>query len=87
MKCVFRTHVLEYSLVIVSVVSIGHISTPALAASTLGSMITAVTGYSIIEGLTSALDTMLPSAWTSSQPEFVGLWSQRMSMCHWFHAK
>jgi MATE family multidrug resistance protein len=70
---------LEYSLVITSVVSIGHISTTALAASTLGSMTATVTGYSIIQGFTSALDTMLPSAWTSSQPQLVGLWSQRMS--------
>ena len=74
-----RTHALEYSLVIASVVSIGHISTTALAASTLGSMTASVTGYSIVQGFASALDTMLPSAWTSSQPQHVGLWSQRMS--------
>ena len=70
---------LEYSLVIASVVSIGHLSTTALAASTLGSMTASVSGYSIIQGFGSTLDTMLPSAWTSSQPNLVGLWSQRMS--------
>ena len=58
--------------------SIGHLSTIALAASTLGTMTAAVTGYSIIIGLTSTLDTMLPSAWTSPQPQLVGLWTQRM---------
>lgn len=63
---------------IASIVSIGHLSTTALAASTLGSMTASVTGYSIIQGFTSTLDTMLPSAWTSSQPHLVGLWSQRM---------
>lgn len=73
-----RTHLLEYSLVIASVVSIGHLSTTALAASTLGSMTASVTGFSIIQGFASTLDTMLPSAWTSSQPQLVGLWSQRM---------
>ena len=36
-------------------------------------------GYSIIHGLTSALDTVLPSAWSSTQPQLVGLWAQRMS--------
>lgn len=41
-------------------------------------MTASVTGYSIIQGFTSTLDTMLPSAWTSSQPQLVGLWSQRM---------
>lgn len=75
----FSTQLLEYSLVVVSVVSIGHISTTALAAISLGSMTASVSGYSVIQGLTSALDTVLPSAWTSNQPQLVGLWAQRMS--------
>ncbi|CCL99774.1 uncharacterized protein FIBRA_01796 [Fibroporia radiculosa] len=77
---VFGTHVLEYSLVIASVVSIGHLSTTALAASTLGSMTASVTGLSIVQGFASTLDTMLPGAWTSSQPQLVGLWAQRMAV-------
>ncbi|KAG2003352.1 hypothetical protein CC2G_003960 [Coprinopsis cinerea AmutBmut pab1-1] len=77
---VFGTHLLEYTLIIVPVISIGHISTIALAAISLGSMTASVTGYSIIQGFCSALDTMLPSAWTSSHPEFVGLWAQRMGV-------
>lgn len=64
-----------------SVISIGHLSTTALAAITLGSMTANVSGFSLIQGFTSALDTMLPSAWTSSQPELVGLWTQRMGWC------
>ena len=75
----YSTQLLEYSLVVVSVVSIGHISTTALAAISLGSMTAGVSGYSVILGLTSALDTVLPSAWTSNQPQLVGLWTQRMS--------
>ncbi|KAG7443546.1 MATE efflux family protein [Guyanagaster necrorhizus] len=74
---VWGTHLLEYSLVMASVLSVGHLSTTALAAITLGSMTANVSGLSIIQGFTSALDTMLPSAWTS-QPQLVGLWSQRM---------
>ncbi|KAF8656526.1 hypothetical protein AX16_002490 [Volvariella volvacea WC 439] len=77
---VFGTHLLEYSLVIASVISIGHLSTTALAAISLGSMTASVSGFSVIQGLTSALDTMLPSAWTSSQPQLVGLWTQRMTV-------
>ena len=64
-----------------SIISIGHISTTALAAISLGSMTATVTGYSVIIGLTSALDTVLPSAWTSNQPHLVGLWAQRMGKC------
>lgn len=41
-------------------------------------MTASVSGFSIIQGFASTLDTMLPSAWTSSQPQLVGLWSQRM---------
>jgi len=75
---VCSAQLLEYSLSLASVVSIGHLSTIALAASTLGTIMAGVTGYSIIVGLTSTLDTVLPSAWTSSQPQLVGLWTQRM---------
>ncbi|KAI0284705.1 MATE efflux family protein [Russula aff. rugulosa BPL654] len=94
---VFSTHLLEYSLSIASVISIGHLSTVALAACTLGTMTASVTAYSIIQGLASTLDTMLPSAWTSSQPQLVGLWTQRMAVvvagslipiCYvWFNAE
>ncbi|KAI0031948.1 MATE efflux family protein [Vararia minispora EC-137] len=77
---VLGTHLLEYSLVIASVISIGHLSTTALAASTLGSMTASVTGFSIVQGLASTLDTMLPSAWTSDNPRLVGLWAQRMTV-------
>ncbi|KAL0958292.1 hypothetical protein HGRIS_000439 [Hohenbuehelia grisea] len=77
---VYGTHLLEYSLVMASVISIGHLSTTALAAITLGSMTASVSGFSVIQGFTSALDTMLPSAWTSDEPKLVGLWSQRMAV-------
>lgn len=75
-----RTHIFEYSLSIAPVVSIGHISTNALAAVTLGSMTASVTGFSIIIGFGTALDTMLPAAWTSGTPSLVGLWTLRMTV-------
>lgn len=74
------TQLLEYSLQVASIISIGHISTNALAAATLGQMTASVSAFSIIQGLCSALDTLLPSAWTSSHPNLVGLWSQRMTI-------
>lgn len=46
-------------------------------------MTASVSGFSILQGFASALDTLLPSAWTSSNPQLVGLWSQRMS--RFFH--
>ncbi|KAJ4480198.1 mate-domain-containing protein [Lentinula aciculospora] len=77
---IFGINILEYSLVVVSVLSIGHISTTALAAITIGEMTVNVTGLSIIMGFASALDTVLPSAWTSDRPELVGLETQRMML-------
>jgi len=41
-------------------------------------MTASVTGFSIVQGFASALDTLLPSAWTSGNPQLVGLWLQRM---------
>ncbi|CAE6534146.1 unnamed protein product [Rhizoctonia solani] len=75
---IFGTQILEYSLMMASVISIGHISTEALASSTLGSMTASMTGLSIIHGFASALDSLLPQAWTSDRPQNVGLWTQRM---------
>ncbi|KAK2459611.1 hypothetical protein APHAL10511_008366 [Amanita phalloides] len=76
---VFVSQILEFSLVMAPVISIGHISTTALAAISLGSMTASVTAFSVIQGLASALDTLLPAAWTSSEPRLVGLWTQRMT--------
>jgi multidrug resistance protein, MATE family len=75
-----RTYLLEYSLQIAPVVSVGHIGTNALAAITLGTMTATVTGFSIIIGFSTALDTMLPSAWTSGNPSLVGLLTLRMGV-------
>ncbi|KAF8135004.1 MATE efflux family protein [Boletus edulis] len=75
---IFGTQLFDYSFIVASVVSIGHISTVALAAATLASMTASVTGYSIVQGFASTLDTLLPPAWTSDRPHMVGLWTQRM---------
>ncbi|KAJ7581061.1 multidrug/Oligosaccharidyl-lipid/Polysaccharide flippase [Mycena floridula] len=77
---IFGAFLLEHTLLLMPLISIGHLSTTALAGITLGSMTANVTGFSLIQGFASALDTLLPSAWTSPQPELVGLWSQRMTV-------
>ena len=79
------TQLFEYSFIIASVVAIGHISTIAMAAATLGSMTASVTGYSIVQGFASTLDTLLPPTWTSDRPYMVGLWSQRMGSFFLLH--
>ncbi|KAF9476476.1 MATE efflux family protein [Pholiota conissans] len=76
---IFGTHLSEYFLLVIPVICIGHYSTTALAAITLGSMFATITGFSIIQGFISALDTVLPATW-SSHPELLGLWTQRMAV-------
>ena len=73
------THILELSLNIVSVFSLGHLGVNELAAASLSSMTANVTGYSILAGFISALDSLLPGAYTS-QPKAVGLYTQRMAV-------
>jgi hypothetical protein len=51
---IFGTQLLEYSLPLASVISIGHLSTTDLAASALANMTAAVTGYSILQGFISS---------------------------------
>ncbi|KAH0580777.1 hypothetical protein H2248_002259 [Termitomyces sp. 'cryptogamus'] len=69
----------EFSFTFVPVAFIGHFSTPALAALCLGSMTANLTGISILRGLSSPLETMLPSAHTSGRPDLLALWTQRTS--------
>ncbi|WWC88469.1 uncharacterized protein L201_003380 [Kwoniella dendrophila CBS 6074] len=77
---IFFSQLAEWSLNLASVVSIGHLGTTELAASSLASMTAAVSSFSILQGLCTAMDTLLPAAWTSSDPSRVGLWAQRMAV-------
>ncbi|KAJ4493342.1 mate-domain-containing protein [Lentinula lateritia] len=63
---VFGTHLLEYALLITSVLAVGHLGKVELAACTLGSMTANVTSFSIVIGMGGALDTVLPGVWGAS---------------------
>lgn len=76
---VWLTHLLELSLSMVSVFSLGHLGTVELAAASLAGMTANVTGFSVISGLICALDTLLPAAYTR-QPQMMGLWTQRVGL-------
>lgn len=52
------THLLELSLVTVTVISVGHLGTLELAAASLASMTCNVVSLSFIQGAASALDTV-----------------------------
>ncbi|WFD40685.1 uncharacterized protein MJAP1_003673 [Malassezia japonica] len=76
---IWATHILELSLSMVSVFSLGHLGTVELAAASLAGMTANVTGFSVISGLICALDTLLPAAYTR-QPQMMGLWTQRVGV-------
>ena len=48
-------------------------------------MTASVTGYAIVQGFASTLDTLLPPAWTSDTPHVVGLWTQRTGQPYLHH--
>ncbi|KAJ3899170.1 multidrug Oligosaccharidyl-lipid polysaccharide flippase [Lentinula edodes] len=99
---VFGTHLLEYALLITSVLAVGHLGKLELAACTLGSMTANVTSFSIVIGMGGALDTVLPGVWGANSMKLTdsrlfGLWCQRMGvlyifllvpmLCIWFNAE
>ncbi|KAJ3984107.1 mate-domain-containing protein [Lentinula detonsa] len=96
---VFGTHLLEYALLMTSILAVGHIGKLELAACTLGSMTANVTSFSIVIGMGGALDTVLPGVWGAKivDSRLFGLWCQRMAvlyffllipmLCIWLHAE
>lgn len=76
---IWATHLLELSLSIVSVLSLGHLGTVELAASSMAGMAANVTGFSVISGLVCALDTLLPASYTRN-PRMMGIWTQRVGI-------
>ncbi|KAJ3869834.1 mate-domain-containing protein [Lentinula novae-zelandiae] len=86
---VFGTHLLEYALLITSVLAVGHLGKVELAACTLGSMTANVTSFSIVIGMGGALDTVLPGVWGANKIKLAdsrlfGLWCQRMGVLYLF---
>ncbi|KAK4057374.1 ethionine resistance protein [Microbotryomycetes sp. JL221] len=63
------THYLEYSLLVVTVVSLGHLGTVELAAASISNMTSNVVALSIIQGFCTALDTLCPQAYTSKRKD------------------
>jgi multidrug resistance protein, MATE family len=77
------TFVLQYSLTVASIFTVGHISTEALGAVSLASMSANITGYAIYQGLATSLDTLCAQAYGSGRKKLVGLQMQRMVFFLW----
>lgn len=74
---------LEYSLTLVSILTVGRLGTVELGAASLASMTFNLTGYAVYTGLATSLDTLSAQAYGSGRKELVGLQLQRMVYFLW----
>lgn len=77
------TFMLQYSLTVASIFTVGHIGTAELGAVSLASMTANITGYAIYQGLATSLDTLCAQAYGSGRKKLVGLQMQRMIWFLW----
>lgn len=77
------TFLLQYSLTVASIFTVGHIGTVELGAVSLASMSANITGYAIYQGLATSLDTLCAQAYGSGRKKLVGLQMQRMIFFLW----
>lgn len=71
------TFLLQNSLSTVSVFSVGHLGAAELAAVSMGVMTANITGYSTIQGIATALDTLCPQAFGAKNYHLVGIYLQK----------
>lgn len=72
------TFMLQYSLPVASIFTVGHIGKIELGAVSLASMTASITGYAVYQGLATSLDTLCAQAYGSGRRHLVGLQLQRM---------
>ncbi|KAF4632213.1 hypothetical protein G7Y89_g5910 [Cudoniella acicularis] len=77
------TFILQYSLTVASIFTVGHLGTIELGAVSLASMTANISGYAIYQGLATSLDTLCAQAYGSGKKHLVGLQLQRMVYFLW----
>jgi MATE family multidrug resistance protein len=77
------TFLLQYSLPVASILTVGHIGKIELGAVSLASMTASITGYAVYQGLATSLDTLCAQAYGSGRKHLVGLQLQRMLYFLW----
>ena len=77
------TFLLQYSLTVASIFTLGHVGNIELGAASLASMSANITGFAIYQGLATSLDTLCAQAYGSGKKHLVGLQMQRMVFFLW----
>ncbi|KAL8969761.1 MAG: hypothetical protein Q9183_001840, partial [Haloplaca sp. 2 TL-2023] len=78
------TFLLQYSLTVASIITVGRLGRAELGATSLASMTANITGYAVYQGLATSLDTLCAQAYGSGNKQLVGLQTQRMVFFLWF---
>ena len=68
---------LQYLLIVVSVMFVGHLGELQLASASIASSFAGVTGTSFVIGLAAALDTLCGQAFGAKQYHLLGIYAQR----------
>ena len=74
---------LQYSIPVASVFTVGHLGKIELGAVSLGSMTANITAYAVYQGLATSLDTLCAQAYGSGHKQLVGLYCQKMVCLLW----
>ncbi|KAI9770523.1 MAG: hypothetical protein M1840_003113 [Geoglossum simile] len=82
-RSLILTFILQYSLTVSSIFTVGHLGKLPLGAVSLASMTANITGYAIYQGLATSLDTLCAQAYGSGRKKLVGLQLQRMVYFLW----
>lgn len=77
------TFLLQYSLTVASIFTIGHLGKEELGAVSLASMTVSITGNAVYSGLATSLDTLCAQAYGSGKRKLVGLQMLRMIYFMW----
>ncbi|KAI1337393.1 MATE efflux family protein [Xylariaceae sp. FL0016] len=82
-RSLILTSLLQYSVNITSMFTVGHLGTMELGAISLATMTANICCYAPMQGLATSLDTLCSQAYGSGHKHLVGLQLQRMTFFLW----
>ncbi|KAI0165484.1 MATE efflux family protein [Xylariaceae sp. FL1272] len=85
-RSLILTFMLQYSINITSVFTVGRLGSVELGAVSLGTMTANIFCYAFFQGLATSLDTLCAQAYGSGRKQLVGLQLQRMIFFLWLLA-
>ncbi|PRT54044.1 Ethionine resistance-conferring protein 1 [Wickerhamiella sorbophila] len=71
------TFFLQYSLTVASIFSVGHLGKDELGAVSLAAMTGSITGFAMIQGIATCLDTLCPQSYGAGRFDLVGVYTQK----------